>query len=100
MKKRHPDRRLPLARNRHKPPSLLVLNEPENSLNPALFPALVRLIQLANESSQILVITHSTSLSQSLVEELDATSRQLAIQEGATRFQKDLGPKRVWNFED
>lgn len=83
-----------------KPPSLLVLNEPENSLNGSLFPALIELIKLANQSSQILVITHSIELAQSLVEELDASSRQLAIQEGATRFKEDLGPKRVWNFED
>ncbi|MFT6861662.1 MAG: putative ATPase [Akkermansiaceae bacterium] len=83
-----------------KPPSLLVLNEPENSLNPALYPALIKLIDHARQSSQVLIITHSDSLCESLVSELDASARRLAIQDGATRFIEDLGPKRVWNFEE
>ncbi|MEJ6581811.1 MAG: AAA family ATPase [Akkermansiaceae bacterium] len=83
-----------------KPPSLLVLNEPENSLNPSLYPALVELINFARNSSQLLVITHSDDLCQTLVEGLGATARRLALQEGATRFLEDLGPKRVWTFDD
>lgn len=83
-----------------KPPSLLILNEPENSLNPILFPALIELIRHANLSSQVLVITHSTELSNSLVEQLNASARKLAIQDGATRLQEDLGPRRVWTFDD
>ena len=83
-----------------KPPSLLVLNEPENSLNPILFPALIELIKHARLSSQVLIITHSGDLSNALVEELDASPRTLAIQDGATRLQQDLGPRRVWTFDD
>lgn len=82
------------------PPSLLVLNEPENSLNPSLFPALARLIDWAQETSQIIVITHS----QELAEQLQSSRNrpllhELALQNGATRLAKDLGPRQVWNFE-
>lgn len=83
-----------------KAPSLLVLNEPENSLNPAIYPALIELIKHARESSQILIITHSSELSELIVADAGATARKLAIQEGSTRFSEDLGPRKVWNFED
>jgi|GEM_PF-2405447 len=32
--------------------------------------------------------------------DLGATARRLALQDGATRFLEDLGPKRVWSFND
>ena len=45
-----------------RPPSLLVLNEPETSLHPDLLPALGRLIANAAERSQVLVVTHAPKL--------------------------------------
>jgi predicted ATPase len=42
-----------------KPPALMVLNEPETSLHPDLFPALGRLILKASERGQVWVVTHS-----------------------------------------
>ncbi|QDT07599.1 hypothetical protein K227x_60270 [Rubripirellula lacrimiformis] len=51
-----------------RPPELMVLNEPENSLHPDLIPALGRLIKLAAENSQVIVVSHS----QALVRELEA----------------------------
>lgn len=45
-----------------RPPPLMVLNEPENSLRPDLIPALARLIELAAENSQLVVVTHNPVL--------------------------------------
>ncbi|MCW3051534.1 MAG: ATP-binding protein [Chthonomonadales bacterium] len=45
-----------------RPPSLMVLNEPENSLHPDLLPALARLIIRASENTQVWVVSHSSSL--------------------------------------
>ena len=45
-----------------RPPSLMVMNEPETSLHPDLLPALARLFVRASESSQVWVVTHSESL--------------------------------------
>jgi predicted ATPase len=55
-----------------RPPSLMVLNEPETSLHSDLLPALARLISRANEHTQIVVVTHA----QDLVEALTATGAQ------------------------
>jgi predicted ATPase len=44
----------------------MVLNEPETSLHPDLLPALARLIALAAERTQIVVVSHSLSLIESL----------------------------------
>ena len=51
-----------------RPPELMVLNEPENSLHPDLIPALARLIALAAENSQVIVVSHNADL----VDELEA----------------------------
>ena len=45
-----------------RPPSLLVLNEPETSLHRDLLPALGRLIQAAASRGQVVVVTHSAPL--------------------------------------
>ena len=45
-----------------RPPSLMVINEPETSLNPALLPALARLILRASEQTQIIVVSHAAPL--------------------------------------
>ena len=82
-----------------KPPACLVLNEPENSLNPSLFPALAKLISYANEASQVIVITHSEDLADLLVREQDAALRSLVLDEGATRLKEDLGTRKVWRFD-
>ena len=44
------------------PPPLLVLNEPETSLHPDLLSPLARLIRSAAERSQVMVVSHSSSL--------------------------------------
>jgi predicted ATPase len=51
-----------------RPPALMVLNEPETSLHPALLAPLARLIARAAERSQIIVVTHAAPLIKSLHE--------------------------------
>ncbi len=45
-----------------RPPSLLVLNEPETSLHPDLLPALGRLIAQAAQGTQVIVVSHAARL--------------------------------------
>jgi len=45
-----------------RPPSLMILNEPETSLHPDLLPALARLIAKASERAQLVVVSHAVSL--------------------------------------
>jgi predicted ATPase len=45
-----------------RPPGLLVLNEPETSLHPDLLPALGRLVAQTADRSQIVVVSHATTL--------------------------------------
>ncbi|HKR84979.1 MAG TPA: AAA family ATPase [Terriglobales bacterium] len=52
-----------------RPPSLIVLNEPETSLHPDLLEALGRLIGQASRRSQVIVVTHSAALLSSLAHE-------------------------------
>lgn len=70
-----------------RPPELMVLNEPENSLHGDLIPALGRLIRLAAESSQVIVVSHNAAL----VDELEADENCVPIRlekvEGATVLQ-------------
>lgn len=51
-----------------RPPSLMVLNEPETSLHPDVLPALGRLMIAAAKRCQLVVVTHSAVLVGSLVE--------------------------------
>lgn len=45
-----------------RPPTLMILNEPETSLHPDLLPALARLIASASRHSQIIVVSHAAAL--------------------------------------
>ncbi|MFA0487025.1 MULTISPECIES: AAA family ATPase [Vibrio] len=45
-----------------RPPSMIVLNEPETSLHPDLLPALGRLIIKASKHTQLWVVSHATKL--------------------------------------
>lgn len=65
-----------------RPPELIVLNEPENSMHPDLIPALSRLITAAAENSQVIVVSHSAAL----VEELEADEICVPI-----RLEKEAG---------
>jgi predicted ATPase len=45
-----------------RPPTLMILNEPETSLHPDLLPPLARLIAKASERAQIVVVSHAAAL--------------------------------------
>lgn len=72
-----------------RPPTLMILNEPETSLHPDLLPPLARLIAGAAERSQIIVVSHAAEL----VAELAAS--------GARRImlEKELGETRIEDDE-
>jgi predicted ATPase len=61
-----------------RPPELMVLNEPETSLHPDLLPALARLIVLASERTQIVVVSHSEPLIEAL--EKSATCQRIRLE--------------------
>ncbi len=69
-----------------RPAELTVLNEPEASLHPELLPALAALISRACEVSQIIVVTHSAPLVESLraLHADDMALLRLAKDEGRT----------------
>jgi predicted ATPase len=67
-----------------RPPSLLVLNEPETSLHPDLVPALARLIIAASGQSQVVVVTHNEALITALSREKDVRAIALEKELGET----------------
>jgi predicted ATPase len=69
-----------------RPPSMMVLNEPETSLHPDLLPALSELIITASERTQVWVVTHSPALIARL--ERHPTARVVELQ-------KELGQTQV-----
>ncbi|MBI1358183.1 MAG: AAA family ATPase [Acidobacteria bacterium] len=68
-----------------RPPSLLVLNEPETSLHPDLLAPLARLVARAAERSQVLVVSHARPLIEALGE---AGGRVIVLE-------KEFGQTRV-----
>ncbi len=58
-----------------RPPSLMILNEPETSLHPDLLPPLARLIAQAAQRSQIVVVSHAVGLVSALA--ATAQARQI-----------------------
>ncbi|QHF30866.1 AAA family ATPase [Pseudomonas sp. R32] len=69
-----------------RPPTMMVLNEPETSLHPDLLPALARLIIRASEQCQVWGVSHARRLVAAL--EQDATCNSIVLE-------KVLGQTRV-----
>lgn len=69
-----------------RPPSLMVLNEPETSLHPQLLPALAKLITRASEHSQMWIVSHSDIL----VSELKKHKKTNLI-----KLEKELGQTQI-----
>ena len=67
-----------------RPPGLLVLNEPETSLHPDLLPALGRLIVGAAKRSQVVVVSHATTLIDALQQLPECNSIMLTKSFGET----------------
>lgn len=69
-----------------RPPSLMVLNEPETSLHPDLLPALARLIRTAAAHTQVWVVSHAKGL-------IDVLKADRAC--NALTLQKELGQTMI-----
>jgi predicted ATPase len=69
-----------------RPPSLMVLNEPENSLHPDLLPALARLIEQASQHSQLWVVSHASRLVAALNEHPECHGVELTKELGETQI--------------
>ena len=84
-----------------RPPTLMVLNEPETSLHPDLLPALANLIGSASERSQVWVVSHSTKLIEALHEDPKCQAIVLTKELGATQVVgQALLDKPVWHWPD
>jgi predicted ATPase len=75
-----------------RPPSLLVLNEPETSLHPDLLPALATLIAEAAQRSQIIVVSHARTLVEALARTEGCTVYELRKEFGETIVDCDTPP--------
>ena len=79
-----------------RPPSLMVLNEPETSLHPSLLPPLARLVLQACERSQLIVVSHAEELVSALNMQGNATMITLSKSLGETVADAIEAPSWVW----
>lgn len=70
-----------------RPPSLMILNEPETSLHPDLLPALARLIEKASKRSQVWVVSHASRLIAALKEASTCNAITLTKELGETTIE-------------
>ncbi|QXI59599.1 AAA family ATPase [Pseudomonas sp. OE 28.3] len=69
-----------------RPPTMMVLNEPETSLHPDLLPALARLIIQASTQCQVWVVSHASRLIAALQQDEDCNSIVLEKVLGQTQI--------------
>ena len=82
-----------------RPPSMMVLNEPETSLHPDLLPALSELILKAAEKTQVWVVTHSPALISGLMEDSDSRLIELEKEFGQTQVKgQELLDRPQWRW--
>lgn len=79
-----------------RPPSLMILNEPETSLHPDLLAPLARLIGRVALMSQIFVVTHARALADALVVEADCRVFVLGKELGETMIPDVVRPSWAW----
>ena len=79
-----------------RPPTLMVLNEPETSLHPDLLPPLGRLIAQASQHSQIIVVSHAAALVAALEKATGVRRIVLEKQLGETIVADDERPSWTW----
>ena len=84
-----------------RPPSMMVLNEPETSLHPDLLPALARLIISASQHSQVWVVSHARRLIAALQQDPECNCIVLEKNLGQTEVvgQRMLD-QPVWHWPD
>lgn len=84
-----------------RPPSLLVLNEPETSLHPDLLPALARLIIRVSRDTQVWVVSHAARLVAALQEAGECQTLQLDKELGQTCIRgQGMLDQPVWHWPD
>ena len=82
-----------------RPPSLLVLNEPETSLHPDLLPALGRLIIKAANETQVWVVSHAQELVWALEEYPECNAIRLDKELGETYIcDQGMFDTPVWHW--
>jgi predicted ATPase len=69
-----------------RPPSLMVLNEPETSLHPDLVAPLAAMIRSAGRGTQVVVVTHSAAMREHLDGTDDSSEIELYKEWGETRI--------------
>ena len=79
-----------------RPPTLMVLNEPETSLHPDLLPPLGRLVAQASQHSQVIVVSHAVTLVSALEKAADARRIVLEKQLGETIVAAADRPAWMW----
>lgn len=79
-----------------RPPTLMVLNEPETSLHPDLLAPLARLIAGAANRAQIIVVTHAEALVQALAKAENSTVFALEKELGETVVHDIDPPAWAW----
>jgi predicted ATPase len=70
-----------------RPPSLMILNEPETSLHPDLLPALARLIENASKHTQVWVVSHAARMIAALKEAKQCNAVVLTKELGETTIE-------------
>jgi predicted ATPase len=84
-----------------RPPTLMVLNEPETSLHPDLLPALARLIIRASEQCQVWVVSHARRLISALQEDPECNCIVLEKNLGQTGIVgQRLLDEPAWHWPD
>lgn len=84
-----------------RPPSMMVLNEPETSLHPDVVPSLAKLISNAARSSQVWVVTHSSKLISALKKNSSCCLLELEKELGSTRVKgQGLLDRPAWKWPD
>ncbi len=84
-----------------RPPTLMVLNEPETSLHPDLLPALGRLIIRASESTQVWVVSHASRLISTLESADNCNSIHLHKELGQTKIVgQGMLDEPMWKWPD
>lgn len=83
-----------------RPPPLLVLNEPETSLNESVLPALADLIATASERSQIIIVSHSQGLCEAVAARCQVKVRPLTMRLGETRLVGQEHARTVFVCDD
>lgn len=78
-----------------RPPTLMVLNEPENSLHPDLLPALARLILQASRNSQVWIVSHANRLINALEQNTPDGDENEQNQYRSIELHKELGQSMI-----